>query len=75
MKKSRVIATCLVNSSMFSRIEDAEHAVRQVFLDEFPGANYLHWDREIDDAAAEHIVKTLGRASRINVKQFIEDLW
>ena len=66
MKKSKVIATCLVNSNMFNRIEDAEHAV--------PGANYLHWDREMDDAAAEHIIKTVGRASRINVKLFIEDL-
>lgn len=74
MKKSKVIATCLVNSNMFNRIEDAEHAVRQVFLDEFPGASYPHWDREMDDAAAEHIIKTVGRASRINVKLFIEDL-
>jgi hypothetical protein len=59
---------------MFSRIEDAEQAVRQVFHDEFPAANYLHWDVDIDDRNAEHIIKTVGRASRINVKLFIEDL-
>lgn len=69
-----VIATCLVNSNMISRLEDAEHAVRQVFLDEFPGENLLHWDTEIDDRRAEQIIKTVGRASRINVKMFIDDL-
>jgi hypothetical protein len=75
VKKSRVIATCLVNSSMISRIEDAEHAVRQVFIDEFPTANFTVWDQDIDDRAAEHIIKTVGQASHINVKRFIEDLW
>ncbi len=75
MKKSTVIATCLVNSNMIQRVEDAEGAVRQVFLDEFPKATYSHWDREIDDSVAEHIIKTVGRASHINVKLFIEDLW
>jgi hypothetical protein len=75
MKKSRVIATCLVNSSMFNRLEDAEHAVRGVFLAEFPKAIYTHWDREISDQTADQIIKSVGRASMINVKKFIEDLW
>ena len=75
MKKSRVIATCLVNSSMMSRIGEADDASRQVFIDEFPAANFTVWDQDIDDRAAEHIIKTVGRASRIDVKRFIEDLW
>jgi hypothetical protein len=75
VKKSRVIATCLVNSRMIARIEDAEHAVKQIFLEEFPAANFAQWDQDLDDRAAEHIIKTVGRASQINVKRFIEDLW
>lgn len=74
MKKSTVIATCLVNSSMINRLEDAENAVRQVFLDEFPESNFAQWNREIDDQVAEQIIKNVGRASQINVRKFIEDL-
>jgi hypothetical protein len=75
MKKSKAIATCLVNSGMIYRLEDAENEVRQIFLREFPQSNFVLWDQDIDDRTAEQIIKDVGRASRINVRKFIEDFW
>ena len=75
MRKSTIIASCLVNSSMISRLEDAESTVRQVFQEEFSGSRFSEWDQEIADQVAMQIIGNVGRASQINVKRFIEDLW
>ncbi len=75
MKKSTIIARCLKNSNMVSRLDDAENRVLQVFIDEFPNENYSEWNIEVDDQYGERIISNVGRASRINVKMFIEDLW
>ncbi|WP_166820024.1 hypothetical protein [Thalassoroseus pseudoceratinae] len=74
MKRSTIIATCLLNSSMVTRLEDGEWRVQQVFEDEFPNEDFRQWDREVSDATADQIVKTVGRAGRINVASFIDDL-
>ncbi len=75
MKKSTVIATCLVNSKMINGMDDAENRVYQVFIDEFPVANFDEWNQEIDETVARQIIKNVGQASRINVKLFIKELW
>lgn len=75
MRRSTVIAKCLVNSDLITRLEDAEARVRGVFIDEFPQAGFNRWNREMDDRVAQRIIDNVGRASRINVKMFIEDLW
>lgn len=75
MKKSTIIATCLVNSNMINRIDDAENRVYQVFIDEFPASNFAEWNQEINESVARQIIKNVGRTSRINVKLFIEELW
>lgn len=75
MRKSTIIAKCLVNSDMIERIEEAECAVQHVFIEEFPKADFTQWNQEIDSDAAKNIIRTVGRASRINVKLFIQDLW
>jgi hypothetical protein len=74
MKKSKIVAACLVNSRMIAKYDDAESAVRRIFQQEFPRATFLEWDSEIDDHVAENIIRSVGRASTINVKKFIEDL-
>jgi hypothetical protein len=74
MKRSTVIATCLVNSNMIRRLEDAESRVHGVFLDEFPNADFNRWNRPLDEQTARNIIKNVGRASRINVRMFIQDL-
>ena len=52
IRKSTVIATCLVNSNMISGLEDAEAAVRNIFLTEFPHRSLNEWNNEIGDRQA-----------------------
>ena len=74
MRKSTIIARCLVNSNMITRIEDAEWRVQSVFEDEFPLQEFARWNTEVNDSSADQIIRNVGRASTINVKRFIEDL-
>lgn len=74
MRRSTIIAKCLVNSNMIGRLEWAEARVRGVFEDEFPDCSFCQWNREVNDQIAARIVENVGRASMINVKRFIEDL-
>ena len=59
---------------MVSRIQDAETQVRRVFNEIFPDQRFETWDQEIEDSAAQNIIKSVDRASRINVEKFIKDL-
>lgn len=74
MKRSTIIATCLLNSRMVNRLEDGEQAVRNVFQDEFPSDNFHDWNRDVEQSTADHAINTVGRASRINVAKFIDHL-
>lgn len=60
---------------MIKTIEDAEQAVKTIFDQEFPNKKYNEWNLNMNDATARHIINSVGKASRINVKNFIEDLW
>ena len=75
MRRSTVIAQCLVNSKMTKSLDDAERRVRLVFEDEFHNQDFDKWNRNMSDRAAEDMIKAVGKASRINVKKFIKDLW
>ena len=74
MKRSTIIANCLLNSSMVTRLEDGEEAVRNVFNAEFPDERFEDWNREVNQSAADDVINTVGRACRINVAKFIDDL-
>lgn len=74
MRRSTIIASCLVNSKMIDRLEIAEAAIRYHFSEEFPQASFERWNREVDDDAARRIISNVGHAMTINVKRFIEDL-
>lgn len=60
---------------MMGRLEDAEHSVQQEFINDFPNSNFSEWNQDINNNTAEYIIRNVGRASCINVKEFIEDLW
>ena len=75
MRKSTVIAKCLVDAKFIERLEDAEHSVYRIFLKEFPKSNFSDWNQHIEDKTAEYIIQNGGRADCINVKKFIKDLW
>lgn len=74
MRKSTVIAICLVNSKMISSLAQAESAVRKVFEDEFVVRDFSEWNVDMSDQVGQSIIQSVGRASRINVRRFIIDL-
>ena len=76
MRKSTIIATCLVNMKIgFRTIQEAEAAVQNKFHDNFPDDSFNIWNSNVHDSSALNMIKTVGKASQIDVKQFIEDLW
>jgi hypothetical protein len=75
MRRSTIIAKCLVNSNMHTRLEDAESHVNQVFEKCFPGQDFLAWNLNVDDHAAENVIQTVGKAISISVDLLILDLW
>lgn len=74
MRRSMIIASCLVHSEMLRSIEEAEQSVRFVFEREFPNEDFRAWDVDVGEKTAEHIIRTVGRASRIDAAAFINDL-
>jgi hypothetical protein len=70
-----LIATCLANSAMVAHIQDGEHAVRTIFAENFPHDRFDAWNTIVDAATASAIIGNVGRAMRIHVDRFIEELW
>jgi len=54
MRKSTVIARCLLNSNMMNSLEEAERAVRVIFDEEFPGRNFDDWNQNLNDITADN---------------------
>jgi len=75
LRKSTIIATCLVNVKSGIKLEQAELIVRETFDENFPRDSFDDWNLNIDERTANHIIRSVGNASRIRVEQFIRDLW
>ena len=75
MRKEEIITQCLVNSNLVRDEKQAEEIVLQCFQKCFPKESFLKWNTKLGDRLAEDIIKSFGRASRIDVEQFIRDLW
>lgn len=60
---------------MVAAITDGEETVRDVFMIKFPNDDYSEWDTEIEDSVADDMIEAVGKASKIDVQKFIEDLW
>jgi len=75
MKKSELVAQCLVNSKTFQRMDDAESRVRRTFHEEFPHSDFTAWNSQIDEARAKQIAAMMGKAGMVNVRRMIEQLW
>ncbi len=59
---------------MIDNVEHAQAAVEHIFQEEFPQSSFPDWNTEVNDQVAQHIIAAVGRAARINVRKFIEDL-
>ena len=75
VRKSTVIATCLVNSGMIGDLAAAEVSIANIFAECFPSEIFAKWNSELPESAAQHIISGVGRAMTINVEKFISDLW
>jgi hypothetical protein len=64
MRKSTVIARCMMNSGV-SSLDDGELAVRATFQEEFPAGNFDDWNLEVDDEEGEKMVTILGERYKL----------
>jgi hypothetical protein len=64
MRKSTVIARCMMNSGV-SSLDDGELAVRTTFQEEFPAGNFDEWNLDIDDQEGEKMVTILGERYKL----------
>ena len=75
MKKSTVIAQCLVNAGMTLSILSGEREVERVFLNEFGDEDFEWWNGHVADPIAQKLVRNTGPATRIHIDRLIQDLW
>ena len=73
MQHSTLIATCLFNSSMVTSLDVGERIVRNVFDENFNG-EFSKWNVSLPTKTAKSIIVGVGRAMRVDVRQFIADL-
>jgi hypothetical protein len=74
MKKSTLIATCLINCGSTYQLQEIETSISQTFKEDFPEMNYKDWNTMIPLTDAKAIIQQFGKGYRINVRQFIYDL-
>ena len=76
LKKSTVIALCLINGRIIYRMEDAQEVIRRIFADEFPGESYDVWNGEVSEVAAQELIRSVeARGYRLDVETLIRELW
>jgi hypothetical protein len=74
MKKSTLIATCLINCGSNYGLQEIETSIAQTFREDFPEMSFQEWNKVIPMAEAKSIIQQFGKGYRINVRQFIYDL-
>lgn len=73
MKKSTIIAKCLVKEGIIRPQATAEKAVRQVYVEKFPNSDFESWNQEIPKDDAQELLDTL-EDTRLNINGYIEHL-
>ena len=73
MRKSTIIATCLLNAGIVLDMESGEALVLTTFQQHFPDDSFERWNGDVDPAKAAHIVSE--RAGEIiHIPHLIADL-
>lgn len=75
MKKSTLIAHCLVNAGITLSILSGEREVERVFRSAFSDEDFEGWNGHIGESVADKVIRNVGPATRIHVDQLIQDLW
>jgi hypothetical protein len=74
MKKTTVIATCLINCGSVYSMREIEGSIEQTFKEDFPGVSYHQWNTDLPERDAASIIGQFGAGYRINIRQLIADL-
>ena len=74
VRKSTVIATCLINSGMNATLDTAESLVHGIFDEHFPSENFVEWNTDIPENVAQRIISSVGCAQETHVLNLIRDL-
>jgi hypothetical protein len=74
MKKSALIARCLVESNAVRTIEEGENIVERLFGTEFSILDYADWNQEISEEQANQFNCRKGEGPTLYIRQMIEDL-
>jgi len=74
MKKSIVIAQCLIRNRAVDSLEEGERVVQRLFASEFSVLDYNDWNGEVSEERAHAVSCITADASTLNVRQLIRDL-
>jgi hypothetical protein len=57
MRKSALIAMCLINGRIVYRMEDADIVIRRAFTEAFPNADYDAWNTRVSDTIVQETIR------------------
>lgn len=75
MRKSTLIAQCLVKAGVTLSIMSGEREVERVFRSEFGDEDFDWWNSHIGTKLANDFARDIGPATRVHVDKLIESLW
>lgn len=75
MKKSTIIATCLVNQDPQRDIRACERYVQDVFEEDHPDFDFDEWNTDVIEWRALREIERARGATVITVSNFIEMIW
>lgn len=70
-----MIARFLVNLRSGFELERAERIVAATFEEHHPEENFNDWNKELNDAWCENVIRSEPNPSYVKVDKFILDLW
>ena len=74
MRKSDVIAKCLVQSSLAADLKAGRDAVRNAFDKNVTDKSFSKWNSVVEENIANSIIRSVGKSKAINIEKFISDL-
>ena len=74
MKKSELVARCLLAARIVANVEDGLAIFHRVWQAHFSGRNLAQWDTPVPDWLQERLLQVAAKSHRIKVDKLIEDL-
>jgi hypothetical protein len=74
MRKSTLIATCLLNSKFITDMAFGEQKVKEIFTHMRPKADFDKWNTFVSNSVAQSFIERGRNADTIRVHSFIREL-